>query len=237
MIDPRLIDRLSDPDAERRKQAVVAIARIKEYAALQYLATVYREDSDPQVRELARKGGQFLRQHVTPPPPGAAVDRPKRRTGPEERSAGQMRQILLGSLGVGGIVLLVSLVLPWIQIDLSFFNLKINGLDLIERIEEVSGSTDPLAYTILFVPLVGAAQILLAGYFLAQRTKPDVWYWRQAMGSGALALAPVAWLYWNLSTDNSGLSPTSFLGPGFWLCLVLGLLVAGMGYLGMMVSE
>ena len=71
MIDDRLIQALSHPDADKRKQAVMLLAKTRDPEALKHLARVYRQDDDPAVRDLARKGGLYIKKHApaaaTPP--------------------------------------------------------------------------------------------------------------------------------------------------------------------------
>jgi hypothetical protein len=62
MIDDRWIEMLDSPDVEKRKRAVKALAQTREREALRYLAVVYKEDADDEVRELARKGGVYIRK-------------------------------------------------------------------------------------------------------------------------------------------------------------------------------
>jgi hypothetical protein len=64
MVDHILLKQLNHTDPERRKKAVMELARTKDREALSYLATVYRSDSDPEVRELARKAGIFINKHT-----------------------------------------------------------------------------------------------------------------------------------------------------------------------------
>lgn len=64
MIDPRIIQLLDSPDVERRKKAVMALAKTKDREALPYLARVYKNDKDPEVRDLARKGGVYIKKHM-----------------------------------------------------------------------------------------------------------------------------------------------------------------------------
>ncbi|HEX2619013.1 MAG TPA: HEAT repeat domain-containing protein, partial [Phototrophicaceae bacterium] len=64
MLDMNLVKQLNDSDAEKRKQAVTALAKTKDRQALNYLAAVYQNDRDPQVRELARKAGLFITKHT-----------------------------------------------------------------------------------------------------------------------------------------------------------------------------
>ncbi|PJF24703.1 MAG: hypothetical protein CUN53_16490, partial [Phototrophicales bacterium] len=77
MID-EWIDQLRDSNPEVRRRAVIALGRTKDTAALRPLAEVFRTDPDPEVRELARKAGLYIRrsqsdgveQRNAPPPSG-----------------------------------------------------------------------------------------------------------------------------------------------------------------------
>jgi tetratricopeptide (TPR) repeat protein len=79
----KYVQLLSSPDANKRRQAIVALGRSKNLAALRPLAEVYRNDQDQTLRELALKAGQFIKAQagasVTPPaerapePPPAAT--------------------------------------------------------------------------------------------------------------------------------------------------------------------
>ncbi len=62
MIQQQWLDSLDDPDPEVRKQAVKAITNSGDEEAMTYLAKVYRTDSDPEVKEMARQGGIKLRE-------------------------------------------------------------------------------------------------------------------------------------------------------------------------------
>jgi len=61
MIDD-LSDQLMDPNPEVRRRAVIALGRTKDIAALRPLAEVFRTDPDPELRELARKAGLYIRR-------------------------------------------------------------------------------------------------------------------------------------------------------------------------------
>ncbi len=61
MID-HLIEQLNDSNKDTRKQAIIALGRSKDMAALPYLANVFRDDPEPELRELARKAGAYIRQ-------------------------------------------------------------------------------------------------------------------------------------------------------------------------------
>lgn len=75
MIDERIIKALQHPDSDKRKQAVMLLAKTRDPEALKHLARVYREDDDPAVRDLARKGGLYIKKHApaaaSPPVPAA----------------------------------------------------------------------------------------------------------------------------------------------------------------------
>jgi hypothetical protein len=62
MIDDALIDDLESMDPEVRKRAVRALAQTKDPDALPHLASVVREDSDAEVRDLARKAGIYIKK-------------------------------------------------------------------------------------------------------------------------------------------------------------------------------
>lgn len=64
MIDPRIIQLLDSPDVEHRKKAVMALAKTKDSEALPYLAKVYKNDKNSEVRELARKGGIYIKKQL-----------------------------------------------------------------------------------------------------------------------------------------------------------------------------
>lgn len=64
----RDVNDLNSPDPQVRKAAVIALGKSKDREALKYLEAVYRTDSDPAIRELARKAGRFIRDHTDPIP-------------------------------------------------------------------------------------------------------------------------------------------------------------------------
>ena len=79
MID-YLIQQLHNPDAAIRRRAIIKLGRSKDPVVLKALGAVVRSDSDPELRELARKAGLYIRQQMrqqtrqserpaTPPPP------------------------------------------------------------------------------------------------------------------------------------------------------------------------
>lgn len=57
------IRQLQDPDPSVRRDAIIALASSRNPAALRPLAAVYRSDPDPELRELAYKAGQYIREH------------------------------------------------------------------------------------------------------------------------------------------------------------------------------
>lgn len=69
MIDSRIIKMLASPNAENRRKAIKALAQTKDQAALPYLAKVYRDDADKEIRELARKAGIYIKNNAPPPEP------------------------------------------------------------------------------------------------------------------------------------------------------------------------
>ena len=64
MIDDQLIDMLISDNVAERKQAVKKLAQSKNREALPYLADVFQNDEDAEVRELARKGGIYIKRNV-----------------------------------------------------------------------------------------------------------------------------------------------------------------------------
>lgn len=61
-MDPRILQALKSRDPEERKKAVKALAQIHTQEALRYLATIYKTDPDPDVRELAIKAGRHVKK-------------------------------------------------------------------------------------------------------------------------------------------------------------------------------
>lgn len=64
MIDNDLIKLLNSPDPEKRKKAVTALAKTKNPQALKYLAMVVKNDDDPEVVDLARKAGAYIKKNT-----------------------------------------------------------------------------------------------------------------------------------------------------------------------------
>lgn len=75
-ISEDIIDMLIDPDPAVRKRGVTTLGKSKDPDALPYLAEVYRDDEDAEVRELARKAGIYIKKNATPKPPPAEVETP-----------------------------------------------------------------------------------------------------------------------------------------------------------------
>ncbi len=63
MID-YLIQQLHNPDAAVRRRAIVKLGRSKDPVVLKVLGTVVKGDPDPEIRELARKAGLYIRQQM-----------------------------------------------------------------------------------------------------------------------------------------------------------------------------
>ena len=63
MID-ELIHQLHDPNPEIRRKAIRELGRSKSPAALKPLAAIVQNDPDPELREFARKAGQYIRQQM-----------------------------------------------------------------------------------------------------------------------------------------------------------------------------
>lgn len=68
MVDPRINKLLESPNPETRKSAIKALVRTKNRAVLPILADIYRTDDDPEVRDLARKGGIYINNNVPKAP-------------------------------------------------------------------------------------------------------------------------------------------------------------------------
>lgn len=64
MIEKRVLNALKSDDAEQRKKAIMRLAKSLDRDALPYLARVYKHDDDPQVREMARKGGVYIKKNA-----------------------------------------------------------------------------------------------------------------------------------------------------------------------------
>lgn len=58
------VRQLKSDDPTKRRAAIMALANSKDPAALKVLAVVFKSDPDPELRELALKGGQYVRDHL-----------------------------------------------------------------------------------------------------------------------------------------------------------------------------
>lgn len=74
MID-QLVQQLQSTDPDQRRQAIIALGKSKDPAALQHLAQIFRTDPEPDLRDLAKRAGQHIRQAMmsadAAPPPAA----------------------------------------------------------------------------------------------------------------------------------------------------------------------
>ncbi len=75
MID-QLIQQLQDSDPAVRRRAIIALGRSKDGAALPPLAAIVRADPDPELRDLARKAGQYIRRQMQQQTRPTAGDQP-----------------------------------------------------------------------------------------------------------------------------------------------------------------
>jgi hypothetical protein len=64
MVDPNLIRMLGSNSTERRKQAIMLLAKSGERDALSYLEETATTDENPQLRQLARRGIAYLKEHM-----------------------------------------------------------------------------------------------------------------------------------------------------------------------------
>jgi hypothetical protein len=67
-----LFAQLKHPDAAKRRDAIIALGKRRDPAAMPYLADVFRTDPDPTLRELAKKAGQHIKAGSTPSAPPVA---------------------------------------------------------------------------------------------------------------------------------------------------------------------
>ncbi len=65
MIDQQVVEMIDNPDPQVRASAVKQLARAGTQEAVQYLAAIYKTDNDPEVRELARKAGLYIKKKRT----------------------------------------------------------------------------------------------------------------------------------------------------------------------------
>ncbi len=62
MLDLLTLKQLNNPDPSVRKQAVMTLAKSRNQDALPYLATVHKNDQSPEIRQLAKKAGIYIRK-------------------------------------------------------------------------------------------------------------------------------------------------------------------------------
>lgn len=55
---------LRSEDPEDRKKAVRELAQLRDREVLRYLATVYKEDPDAEVRDLAVRAGKYVKKQM-----------------------------------------------------------------------------------------------------------------------------------------------------------------------------
>ena len=67
MIDD-LIEQLTHPDPQQRRKAVIALGKSKDPEALPALSKIYTSDPDYALRDLARKAGVYIREHMPAQP-------------------------------------------------------------------------------------------------------------------------------------------------------------------------
>ncbi|MFO7323212.1 MAG: HEAT repeat domain-containing protein [Chloroflexota bacterium] len=60
------VEQLRSADPQVRRQAIIALGKQKDPAALRPLAEVYRNDPDPALRELAYKAGRYIKANAAP---------------------------------------------------------------------------------------------------------------------------------------------------------------------------
>jgi tetratricopeptide (TPR) repeat protein len=70
----RYLDQLKSTNPDERREAIIALGKQKDAAALKPLAEIYQNDPDPALRELAFKAGRYIRS-MTAEMPAAPVAR------------------------------------------------------------------------------------------------------------------------------------------------------------------
>ncbi len=100
------VQQLQSRDSVERRAAISALANLRDPAALPALATVYRTDPDPALRELALQAGRYIRQHGTAgagpgqasPPPGTDAPPYEKTARPEREITERDRELAKGFL-------------------------------------------------------------------------------------------------------------------------------------------
>lgn len=59
--DPIIFQALKSRDPEERKKGVIALGRTKDREAMRYLATIYKDDPDILVQDLALQAGKYIK--------------------------------------------------------------------------------------------------------------------------------------------------------------------------------
>lgn len=159
-------------------------------------------------------------------------------------------QTFIGGMIFLGVLLLVGFNMGWVVFPFGELfgeafgdiDLTVTAFDLVRGIEDSSGVsfTSMMIYSMWLVPIAGFAQISIGAYYLAMSLKPDKGYWQQGMFFGFASLIPVGWLYVDINADigyldefGIGLSTTDFLGTGFFIGLIVGLLLLGISFMGL----
>ena len=89
-----LTRQLYDPDPNIRRAAIIALGKTKSADALRPLAEVVLKDNDPELRELARKAGIYIRRelNVEPEPQAPRRRRIAAESEPEPVPSGERRR-------------------------------------------------------------------------------------------------------------------------------------------------
>jgi hypothetical protein len=71
----RHIQQLQDPNSAKRREAIIALGKLGDTRAIKPLASLYKSESDPALRDLVAKAGKHLqaleKQKMAAPPPAA----------------------------------------------------------------------------------------------------------------------------------------------------------------------
>jgi HEAT repeat protein len=59
--DPMIFQALKSLSPEQRKKGVIALGRSKDREAWRYLATIFKDDPDELVRDLALQAGKYIK--------------------------------------------------------------------------------------------------------------------------------------------------------------------------------
>jgi hypothetical protein len=249
MIDKRLLTRLNSADAETRRQAIIVLTRTHSREALMHLEAATRRELDPEVRELARRGVKYLRQHL-PQQPETDHNVFVTTQGSAEGDWGEaditiitpqsdtIQRAFIAVLLVAGIAMLAAFMLPWLS---NFGYRAYDGFSMAQRAAQLPGELAApgpglIAYTLWLVGLTGVVQVGLSLHLFFNLSIPDQWYWTQAIFLGFASLVPLSWVFLSLveTMTASGAPFTSFLGAGFWIGTLSCVVLVGVGYAGLM---